>query len=514
MRFSNLFAKSPRRSTRRPTHRRKLGAECLENRLMMAATPVGVGTSPIDHDGVAVVGPSVTVEPHGTISLDNGVLKVNGTNYADNIQITNSAFVHMIDINTPIYFPAIEAAIYDANGNVVVSQKINAHEITEIVVRAFGGNDTVNNSTALPSTIFGGAGNDNLYGGLGPDTIFGEGGRDGLFGGDAENHDQLHGGDDADRFLDMGTPVDNAWDFGNENANIWINSGNGADMQFQGFSENAVFEAGYVTRNDVILIDQALSALHHATGNTKLLKDEIGFQISILLQGERTSGPNIIGWNQFGSINISRDAFTTEDLVLQTVLHEFGHNWDNENPLWSEFMGISDWVNSNPGTNHVSGDSQTESWWYDSQATFARDYGKTSPTEDFATSFAAYFMDRIGRTYLGGPGATNVPEKMLFISQFLFSMSSHNFTIQPIQQGSLVYQNSQQEKQESVKQVTPRALTPVKELTRLPRAAKEKSVAETTPTKEIKVDDTLLMSRDAAFAEFWDVPVSKLRPLR
>ena len=90
---------------------------------------------------------------------------------------------------------------------------------------------------------------------------------------------------------------------------------------------------------------------------------------------------------------------------IQVVLHEVAHSWD---PQSAAFRKLSGWTGS-----------QQKGWKFKSSAKFTDDYGKTSPLEDFATSFAAVFMHAVGLQYLGGPGASAIPSKVNWIKSFL-----------------------------------------------------------------------------------------------
>ena len=66
--------------------------------------------------------------------------------------------------------------------------------------------------------------------------------------------------------------------------------------------------------------------------------------------------------------------------AAETTVHEIGHNWDNENPKWNEWLGLSGWQKKStagPG-QALSTDGK---WVYaaDKADTFASDYGKTNP---------------------------------------------------------------------------------------------------------------------------------------
>lgn len=64
------------------------------------------------------------------------------------------------------------------------------------MIEAGGGHDTIINWTNVPTTLFGGTGQDDLHGGTSADLIFGGRRNDDLWGSDG--NDILKGGDDDD----------------------------------------------------------------------------------------------------------------------------------------------------------------------------------------------------------------------------------------------------------------------------------------------------------------------------
>ena len=61
----------------------------------------------------------------------------------------------------------------------------------------------------------------------------------------------------------------------------------------------------------------------------------------------------------------------------------------------------------------------TSDWWFAKGAAFTRDYGRTNPWEDWATSVEAYFS----QVYTGEmeAGANLAPAKVKVVDQFLTS---------------------------------------------------------------------------------------------
>jgi hypothetical protein len=108
------------------------------------------------------------------------------------------------------------------------------------------------------------------------------------------------------------------------------------------------------------------------------------------------------------------------------VYHEIGHNWDGfpANPVWYQFVSLSGWTNdlstylADPGAYVLSTD---QSWWHSKSASFARDYAKTNPYEDYASSFQAYFLQFANESDVG---ANKIPQKIDNIDQLLDFLSS------------------------------------------------------------------------------------------
>lgn len=112
-----------------------------------------------------------------TVHLFNGILTVLGTENADSIIINQSG-----------------------NTLSVAGQSLSATQVQRIVVSAGQGDDVVRNNTAIPTTLYGGLGNDRLIGGSGRDVLFGGQGNDYLNG--RQGIDRLIGGSGEDRLVD------------------------------------------------------------------------------------------------------------------------------------------------------------------------------------------------------------------------------------------------------------------------------------------------------------------------
>jgi Ca2+-binding RTX toxin-like protein len=97
-----------------------------------------------------------------TVNLVSGHLIIHGTDANDWVSIAPSG------TNYQVY----------ENG---VTRYIPRAAVTgDVLFKGFGGSDRFDNSTALRSIAYGGAGDDALFGGSNADTFYGEGGNDRL----------------------------------------------------------------------------------------------------------------------------------------------------------------------------------------------------------------------------------------------------------------------------------------------------------------------------------------------
>lgn len=301
------------------------------------------------------------------------------------------------------------------------------------------GNDTMYGGDQNDRMI-GDAGNDNIYGNDGHDTLYGRSGNDYLSGGSGDDglygglgSDDLRGGTGDDRFLVLNdvpiqflgitigmTTADDILDRNNNDAKINFRHGEGQTFNFSGgrWSEVA---GGTFTQDEIQDVDESLEDLHRKTGNTKLLKRKNGDQITIQRLGAQTDGNFNLGGVNSGDLITLLDASFDGGIekLSRIMFHEIGHNWDNENDNWDAFKGLSGWRQSSaPGyTQSTDGD-----WWYQSSATFARNYGKTNPMEDFATYFAKVMMEDNGMDYPEGSGGGSVQSKEDFFDAFFASL--------------------------------------------------------------------------------------------
>jgi hypothetical protein len=248
-----------------------------------------------------------------------------------------------------------------------------------------GGNDTLK----------GGYGDDTLWGGTGNDVLWGQQGNDGLMGG--TDYDLLYGGTGADRFLrHVG-----------ESTVLKDKVSHDIELKFAN-------SRGVWSLKEMEIVDLAFKKLHDT--NPRLLKDSnsaasvLTFYKAGSQQSEGWSGLNVpsAGKHKIYIADWDESSTAANEAAKDTVLHEIGHNWEDENRYWGDFLRCSGWTRtipsgkaylyyaapSSPVTGKFSG------WYYlkSRHGNFASDYARTSPYEDFAETFASYFM---GETHGG-----------------------------------------------------------------------------------------------------------------
>jgi uncharacterized protein YkwD len=126
----------------------------------------------------------------GQLLLDTatGLLTINGTAGADQVRVT-------------LQNRSVIARLTSNDGRVAQQRSFSPLQVLGIFFQGFEGSDRFLNDTAIPSTGYGGAGNDYLEGGDGIDRFYGEAGNDILvgFGGG----DWLRGGAGNDLLFGM-----------------------------------------------------------------------------------------------------------------------------------------------------------------------------------------------------------------------------------------------------------------------------------------------------------------------
>lgn len=294
------------------------------------------------------------------------------------------------------------------------------------------GPDTINGDWGN-DTLHGGLGNDTLHGGDADDLVLGENGRDllygddgndGLFGGATDLQDTLWGGLGADRLLSVATRTTG---FNAVREDLLADGINGVDV-------DPMFIHGYyMTRGtdtytllywhdlDVLRVDEVLALLHRqGNGRTTLLQRGIGGNIGFVRHGGTARGFNDGTWihltsanNQFGG---------SDDYFRGYLIHEIGHYWQGSSfkaggvNYWNQFVGIGGWTSVDPNdpVNYTRSDNEGRGYrWYLTNSGFVSNYAKTNENEDFAESFAAFFMARGRWKWNYGPGVGSATAKMI-----------------------------------------------------------------------------------------------------
>lgn len=125
---------------------------------------------------------------HFSASLNSGLLRIDGTDQADRIDIHQTGNAVKVTAKNPLES---------------LSRTYDASKVLEIRVVGAGGNDVIDlhgsesSGTRIRSELFGGAGADLLYGGLADDILYGQGGNDTLQG--WAGTDAYNGGGGSDR---------------------------------------------------------------------------------------------------------------------------------------------------------------------------------------------------------------------------------------------------------------------------------------------------------------------------
>jgi Ca2+-binding RTX toxin-like protein len=248
------------------------------------------------------------------------------------------------------------------------------------------GNDELHGEAGA-DFLSGGDGNDSLYGGPDTDQLYGDNGNDGLFGGINDLSEVLFGGSGADRFLVL--TVD-----GTDDSGPWFEdfamdlSAEDARLRFTSDGQ-PIWVA-----QQIELADRGFAFLHAHVNNTRLLKHPDGRELSF--QRVVWLGGNTVGDNDHnGRIRVDdRGAWSSQ--LDELMVHELAHNWQFASGLWDRWLPLSGWrrlnvVEEMAGFDPQPGLSADGHWWYNVGAQFARDYGKTNPKEDWATSWEVYY---------------------------------------------------------------------------------------------------------------------------
>lgn len=271
------------------------------------------------------------------------------------------------------------------------------------------------------------SGNDALRGGAGMDAMYGGAGNDSLLLNTDNSLDVAYGQWGADRFLyqtGVVVPGDLS-DQGAEDVRINFENGKQTSVRFSNQRKAGVYAAGQWTLQDVDWVDAAFAEVVRRTNNNSLVKTSSGAEMTFIRYGNTISGPSgIAGWNGGGRISINQFGFSLgRNSILETVFHEIGHNWDEEYDA-SAWRALSGWTNKDPkSSKYAKGTNPNQSWWYLKSAAFSSAngfYSHSDPNEDFAESFAAYFLQRAGQTST----ANTIPNKITFIDNMCTSKTT------------------------------------------------------------------------------------------
>jgi Ca2+-binding RTX toxin-like protein len=259
-----------------------------------------------------------------------------------------------------------------------------------------GESDTAHHS-GFEDFLWGGEGNDRLIGGKGNDHLMGGPGMDALFsleGSDIEVvPDDVSSSLESDRLYTRSASQARAWD-------------NVADAAFHVRDTRM----GWWTIEELLIVDDGFRRIHEANGTDTLIQRSNGQYVPLVREEAAWWDGEAAGWNDGTSIYICDLAFE-EGAGDVVAVHEMGHFWDEESPVWEEFIDVQSWTRvAHAGRNwHLSGDRL---WWWRDPDEFYRGYGRQNPLEDWCTSWEAYFFDHAAM-------AVDMPHKFAIIDEFI-----------------------------------------------------------------------------------------------
>jgi hypothetical protein len=361
------------------------------------------------------------------IGLSSGLLKIEANDRSTDVVVNKVGTSVVVTDNSPT-----SGFIFTAP-----TWKYATSRVSRIEFHGGDAADTFVNNYSVPTTAWGNEGNDyleganaddRLFGGPGADTLKGYGGNDSLYGGGtaSTSNDILWGGSGKDRFLTQ------KGDVIKDGKGINSRTGEDAELHFVNGGTSTW------TNKEIETIDSAFQQLFDATGNNRLLKDSgtdnvLTFtkeDLPLSPEGNRILATNTDPWqhnevwytgpwwNRTEHRNLrteprkividdwNANSSSENAQMIDTIIHEIGHNWDSVgegNSRFTAFSNLSGWKSSNPAgsTHYRSGDGD---WYY---AKTAKDgffgsvvntgrgnnlrYGKWNPREDFATAWEHYF---------------------------------------------------------------------------------------------------------------------------
>ncbi|MFM9960433.1 MAG: calcium-binding protein [Planctomycetaceae bacterium] len=357
------------------------------------------------------------VVPAISMSLQAGVLQIQGDNGLNQVVIDGNDFPgDLVDVT-------VVSRATATSRPVTVHQSFLPSQILFVEFHGGNGNDSfINHVEALPTLLYGDAGNDSLTGGdnidfisggAGNDTILGRAGDDTL-NGNVGNDSMRGGGGDDDLYGDTGNDIlfgeqgDDGVTGGDAGDSLYGNQGDDRFLVRKGqpsakdaSTNDAVITFSTGDKQWTVLemkqVDQGLRLLHHETGNDNLLELRNGVAVELVRHG---TNEDLLGSNNSrGTIRLYEGAFKNEPLLAQTVIHEFAHNWDSSAELgnWSDWVDLSCWNQDwssllDPAYALAENFDFLDPWFYHANVGFALTYGRTNPQEDFATGWESYFQ--------------------------------------------------------------------------------------------------------------------------
>ena len=232
--------------------------------------------------------------------------------------------------------------------------------------------------------LWGNDGNDRLVGGLGDDHLMGGPGMDALFsllGNDLEvAPDDAGAVNESDRLYTRSSSRAQSWD-------------NGVDAAFLVQDTRMA----WWTQPELDIVDDGIRLIHEANGSDCLIQRSNGQYVTLIRERDAWWNGDVDGWNDGSAVHLCNSTFDSGAAIVTTV-HEFGHFWDTESPVWDEFRRLSQWTMvSHAGQAGWRYEyAYGEEWWWRDPADFYRAYGHTHPVEDWCTCWEAYFFGAPG----------------------------------------------------------------------------------------------------------------------
>ena len=188
----------------------------------------------------------------GSITLTNGTLFIRGSDsYADTVTIA-------IDNRGTTSTADDQVVVTLSNINLPLVARFSLSSVKQLNVQTLGGNDYVDNRTAIPMYADGGVGNDVLLGGTGSDT---------LYGGAGAGNDYLDGRAGSDTLI-AGTGIDEL--FGDDGNDYLYGASGGKDYMFGGNGNDYLYGSG---SNGFIFGEAGTDLIYNYTGTNKVYQD-------------------------------------------------------------------------------------------------------------------------------------------------------------------------------------------------------------------------------------------------